>query len=139
MGCQHHTMGLSLRPWPIECTWQVRLATKRRIAPTPDYATLKRCPIVAAAYDAALRRGLATVAVDDGDAAGRLWRLCEATRQAASGLPLLNCRPLRRRNDDAAVPKSDERVETTIAATSTTKWATERRRTVWATCARWRG
>ena len=54
----------------VECTWQARLATNRRIAPTPDYATLKRDPIVAAAYDAALRRGLATVAVDDGDSAG---------------------------------------------------------------------
>ena len=71
--------GISIRRWGrrydhglVECTWQLRLATKRRIAPTPDYATLKRDPIVAAAYDAALQRGLATVAVDDADAAGRL-------------------------------------------------------------------
>ena len=81
----------------MECTWQVRLATKRRIEPTPDYATLKRDPIVAAAYDAALRRGLATVKVEDGDTAGRLRRLCEATAQAASGLPLVKRQPLRKR------------------------------------------
>ena len=81
----------------MECTWQVRLATKRRIEPTPDYATLKRDPIVAAAYDAALRRGLATVTVEDGDTAGRLRRLCEATAQAATGVPLVKRRPLRKR------------------------------------------
>ena len=81
----------------IECTWQVRLATKQRIAPTPDYATLKRDPIVAAAYDAALRCGLATVAVDDGDAAGRLRRRCEATTQAASALHLVKRWSLRKR------------------------------------------
>ena len=69
----------------MECAWQVRLATKRRIEPTPDYATLKRDPIVAAAYVAALRRGLATVMVEGGDTAGRLRRLCEATAQAVSG------------------------------------------------------
>ena len=81
----------------MECTWQVGLATKRRIEPTPDYATLKRDPIVAAAYDAALRRGLATATVEDGDTAGRLRRLCEATAQAASGLPLEKRQPLRKR------------------------------------------
>ena len=52
---------------------------------------------MAAAYDAALQRGLATVAVDDGDAAGRLRRLCDATTQAASRLPLVKRRPLRKR------------------------------------------
>ena len=100
----HVRWGVSIRRWGrrydhdlVECTWQVRLATKRRIEPTPDYATLKRDPIVAAAYDAALRRGLATVTVEDGDTAGRLRRLCEATAQAASGLPLVKRRPLRKR------------------------------------------
>ena len=100
----HVRWGVSIRRWGrrydhglVECTWQVRLATKRRTAPTPDYATLKRDPIVAAAYDAALRHGLATVAVDDGDAAGRLKRLCEATTHAASVLPLVKRRPLRKR------------------------------------------
>ena len=98
----HVRWGVSIRRWGrrydhglVECTWQVRLATKRRIAPTPDYATLKRDPIVAAAYDAALGRGVATVAVDD--TAGRLKRLCEETTQAASVLPLVKRRPLRKR------------------------------------------
>ena len=45
---------------------------------------------------AALRRGLATVTVEDGDTAGRIKRLCEATAQAASGLPLVKRRPLRK-------------------------------------------
>ena len=100
----HVRWGVSIRRWGrrydhglVECTWQVRLATKRRIAPTPDYATLKRDPIVAAAYDVALRRGLATVTVEDGDAAGRLRRLCEATTQAASVLPVVKRRPPRKR------------------------------------------
>ena len=63
----------------------------------PYYATLKRDPIVAAAYGAALRRGLATVTVEDGDTAGRLRRICEPTTQAASGLSLVKRRPLRKR------------------------------------------
>ena len=79
--------------WNVGPTWQVRLATKRRIEPTPDYATFKRDPIVAAAYDVELRRGLATMTVEDGDAAGRLSRLCEA----AGGLPLVKRRPLSKR------------------------------------------
>ena len=53
-------------------------------------------PIVAAAYDTELRRGLATVTVEDGDTTGRLKRLCEATAQAAGGLPLVKRRPLRK-------------------------------------------
>ena len=100
----HVRWGVSIRRWGrrydhglVECTWQVRLATKRRIAPTPDYASLKRDPIVAAASDVALRRGLATVTVEDGDAAGRLRRLCEATTKAASVLPVVKRRPLRKR------------------------------------------
>ena len=63
----------------------------------PYYATLKRDPIVAATYGAALRRGLATVTVEDGDTARRLRRLCETTTQAASGLSLVKRRPLRKR------------------------------------------
>ena len=47
---------------------------------------------MAAAYDAALHRGLATVTVEDGDTAGRLRRLYEVTAQAASGLPLVKRR-----------------------------------------------
>ena len=75
----------------------MRLATKRRIAPTPDYATLKRDPVVAAAYDASLRCGLPTVTVRNGDAAGRLRRLCAAMAQAARALPIVKHRPLRKR------------------------------------------
>ena len=128
----------------------------RRMAPTPDYATLKRDPIVAAAYDVALRRGLATVTVEDGDAAGRLRRLCEATTQAASVLPVVKRRPLRKRVVSAhtkqlyeerarcyhlLTPEERRRSGTDIGrscrdnyrATLTTRWATSRRRTVWAT------
>ena len=54
------------------------------IAPTSDYATLKRDLILAAAYDAALRRGLVTVAVEDDDAAWRLKRLCEQRHRPTS-------------------------------------------------------
>ena len=57
----HERWGVNIRRWGrrydhglVECKWQVRLATKRRIVPTPDYATLKYDPIVAAAYVAAL-------------------------------------------------------------------------------------
>ena len=45
----------------------------------------------------ALRRGMATVTVEDGDPAGRLRRLCEATTQAASVLHVVKRRPLCKR------------------------------------------
>ena len=56
--------------------------------PAPDYATLRRDANMAAAYDATIRRRLATITVEDDDAGTRLERLRIATTQAASKLPV---------------------------------------------------
>ena len=118
---------------------------------------------MAAAYDVAIRRGLATVTMEDDDAGRRLERLRIATTQAASKLPVVKRQaPAQaggRHTHEAAVrgphqrlPPADargadtrmtrrlaEHAETTIAATSPTRWETSSWQTAMATHTRWRG